>query len=303
MQATGIINNSAARSSLHALIIGGGPAGLFTALALREKGISSTILEKEKEIHTTQNASSEGSFVLNGALYCLAYLNEGKYLQQFLDLHISNRYSSIEYKDHRSKPVIHMNPCDIAQSLSFHPPMDIRVVRRSDLTEFLSNLCRNDPKFQKLSKRNTNQNTANKAYIEFQCNKEFTHYDTPRQSSSSSSSSSLSLSSSTRQNQICAYFKDGTKMMGDILIGCDGIHSNVRKCLHENEWVGAMQQAALDKEKAEEYFGKVPANERADTTSTAVDEDPLLVQSQDTSKIQSPSFMWYFTGYYLSLYQ
>ena len=181
-----------ASSPNQALIIGGGPCGCVTALALRQKGIKCKVFDR---IPSNISQHAGAAFALHGGASCLKYLGYDEEWQS-----IANKLEKGKYKSHDNKiTYMSLNESDISEVTENVPGF----TKRQDSWQLFVDLCQKEDN------------------IEYNFNKEFVKY---------------TQDDDHDQNTITAHFKDGSKYTGNILIGADGINSNVRKIMigHEN---------------------------------------------------------------------
>lgn len=186
-----IVSKYSSTSSVNqALIIGGGPCGCVTALALRQKGIKCQIFDR---IPPNIPQQAGAAFALHGGGSCLKYLGYDKEWQS-----ISNLLTNGKYKSHDNKTIyMALNESEINDSTENVP----RFAKRQDWWELFVDLCKKEDN------------------IEYHFGKELVEY----------------TQDNNDQNTITAHFKDGTKYEGNILIGADGVNSNVRRIMIGDE--------------------------------------------------------------------
>lgn len=191
-------------SNGRAIIVGGGPCGAATAIALNRQGIECHVFEKVKR--NVENAG--GSLTIHGGGTCLKYLGlekpykdisspinkiiytgvEGEHLYTLTNQQIKNAIESNEDENIRSSVDLNL----------------IRGLMRADMYNMLQNEC----------SKSSDESNDNNIYLTN--NKEFEKYE------------------KLSNGDIKVWFKDGTNIIGDILLGCDGVNSKVRRQLFLN---------------------------------------------------------------------
>ena len=173
-----------------ALIIGGGPCGAVTALALRQKGIKCQIFDRIGGDISKLNLGA--GLTLHGGAMCLKYLG---YEKEWLS--IRNAVNSVKYQSHDGKLYIKAITKDLE---SIDNSYLIGSSKRHALHEMLVDICMKEDN------------------IQYHFDKEFIKYTHDHDN-----------------NTITAHFKDGTTATGNILIGADGVNSNVRRTMLGDE--------------------------------------------------------------------
>ena len=177
-----------------AIVIGGGPCGTTTSLALSREGVECHVYEKAPR----DVASAGGSLSIHGGGVCLQYLGIE---QQYKN--ISNEIDKIIYTTIKGEHLYTLTQKELKQAIENHENSNsknsnlnlglIRGVLRADLYSMLQNEC---------------DNPTNNVYLN--THKSFERYE------------------KLANGKVKAWFQDGSSIIGDILLGCDGINSPVR---------------------------------------------------------------------------